>query len=133
MEKMDKYNDKDKDKENKPKSVCIIIGSGPYTTERPYTALRFAYTAAINDIDVKIFLFEDAIFAAKKDQNPSNIYKIEDWIKQCLEEENVTIAVCGVCCKARGVKKEELIDGIQVGTMETALEYVMNSDKQLFF
>ena len=114
-------------------SMTILIGSGPYTTERPYTALRFAYTALLDDNSVRVFLFEDAILAAKKKQNPSNIYKIEEWINKCLEEKNFEIAACGVCMKARGMAAEELMDGIQIGTMEKCLEWVKISDKQLFF
>ncbi len=114
-------------------NYTIIIGNGPYTTERPYTALRFAYAALINDNSVKIFGFEDAIFAMKKNQNPSNIYKIEEWILKCLEEENCEMAACGVCMKSRGMEASELLDGVKVGTMEMALEWVEGSDKQLFF
>ena len=35
--------------------------------------------------------------------------------------------------KARGVSTEELIEGVQIGTMEQALTMVKNSSKQLFF
>jgi len=113
--------------------ISIIIGSGPYSTERPYTAFRFAYSALLDDNKVTVFLFEDAIFAAKKNQNPSNIYKIEEWINKCLEENNFEIAACGVCMKGRGMSNEELIPGVQVGTMEMCLDWVKQSDKQLFF
>ncbi|MHA1731828.1 MAG: DsrE/DsrF/TusD sulfur relay family protein [Promethearchaeota archaeon] len=112
--------------------ITIFVGSGPYTTERPYTALRFAYTAAIDDHEVKMFLFEDAILAAKKGQSPSNIYNVEEWIQRNLEEK-VEVAACGVCMKGRGVKDDELVDGVQKGTMELALEWTLESDKQLFF
>ncbi|MHA1340966.1 MAG: DsrE/DsrF/TusD sulfur relay family protein [Promethearchaeota archaeon] len=114
-------------------TITIFVGASPYTAERPYTALRFAYTALLDDNKVNMFLFEDSVFVAKKDQNPANIYNVQEWIEKCLEEEGFEIAACGVCMKARGVKAEELIKGVKVGTMEMALEYVKNSDKQLFF
>ena len=114
-------------------SYCIFIGSGPYTTERPYTALRFAYTALLDGNQVKLFAFEDAIFALKKNQNPAQIYKIQEWVEKCLEEENFEIAACGVCMKARGMANEELIEGIQMGTMEKALQYTKDCEKLLFF
>ena len=113
--------------------ITIFIGSGPYTSERPYTALRFAYTALLDDNEVKIFAFEDAIFALKKNQSPANVYNIEEWVSKCLEEEGIEIAACGVCMKSRGMDKSELVDGIKIGTMEMALEYTKESDKQLFF
>ncbi|GAB4312638.1 MAG: DsrE/DsrF/TusD sulfur relay family protein [Promethearchaeota archaeon] len=112
--------------------ITIFVGSGPYTTERPYTALRFAYTAAINDHEVKVFLFEDAILMVKRGQEPANTYNVGEWVGKCLEE-GVEVAACGVCMKARGVSEDELLDGVQKGTMETALQWTVESDKQLFF
>ncbi len=113
--------------------ITIFVGTGAYSTERPYTALRFAYTALLDENKVKMFFFEDGIFALKKNQNPSNIYNIQEWIQNCFDEENFEIASCGVCMKARGVDQAELIDGIQTGTMEMAVEWTKQSDKQLFF
>ena len=114
-------------------SFTLFVGTGPYTTERPYTALRFAYTALLDDNSVKIFFFEDGIFALKKNQNPANVYNIQEWIQNCQEEDDFEIAACGVCMKARGMDASELIDGIKVGTMEMAVEWTKQGDKQLFF
>jgi len=113
-------------------SISIMIGDGPYTKERPFTALRFAYTAALDENTVKIFLFEDAIFCVKKNQAPANIYNIQEWLQKCLDE-GVEITACGVCMKARGVDASELIPGVKTGTMEMALENVKSCEKQLFF
>jgi uncharacterized protein involved in oxidation of intracellular sulfur len=115
-------------------SFCIILGSGPYTHERPFTTLRFCYTALLDGNKVKLFCFEDAIFALKKGQNPTNVYNIEEWVKKCQEEgENFEVAACGVCMKARGVDSTELILGVKTGTMEMAVQWAKESDKQLFF
>lgn len=114
-------------------SFIIFIGSGPYTTERPYTAFRFAYSALIEGHTVKIFAFEDAIFALRNNQNPSNIYNLQEWVVRCFEEPGVEIASCGVCMKARGMKQDELIEGVQMGTMEMAVAWTAESEKQLFF
>jgi len=111
----------------------IFVGTGAYTVERPYTALRFAYTALLDGNAVKMFFFEDGVFALKKNQNPTNVYNVGEWITQCLEEDNIEIAACGVCMKARGVDGSELMDEIQTGTMEMAVEWTKLSDKQLFF
>ena len=114
-------------------SFTIFLGTGPYTTERPYTALRFAYTALIDDNTVKIFAFEDAIFALRKNQNPSNIYNLQEWVERCFEEPGFEIAACGVCMKARGMAQDELLKGVKIGTMEMAVEWTKESEKQLFF
>ena len=112
--------------------ITIFLGQGPYTAERPFTALRFAYTALLDDNKVKMFFFEDGIWCVKKNQDPSNIYKIEEWIQKCLAEGAEMVA-CGVCMKARGMTDDELIPGVKKGTMEQAVEMVKTSDKELFF
>ncbi len=114
-------------------SITIFVGNAPYSAERPYTALRFAYSALIAGHSVKMFFFEDGIFTLKKDQNPAKIYNVQEWVNQCLEEDNFEVAVCGVCMKARGMNKEELIKGIKLGTMEAAVQMTVESEKQLFF
>lgn len=114
-------------------SFCIFLGQGPYTAERPYTTLRFAYTALLDGNSVKLFCFEDAIFNLKKNQNPANIYNIEEWVKKCQSEEGFEIAACGICCKARGVDSSELINGVKIGTMELAVEWAKTCEKNMFF
>ena len=113
-------------------TICIFVGKGPYTAERPYTAFRFAYTALLDSNPVKMFFVEDGIWCLKKGQDPANTYKIEEWVQKCLDE-GAEIAACGVCMKACGMDAAELMEGVQVGTMELALEMVKASDKQLFF
>jgi len=40
--------------EKKKKIFTIVIGDGPYTSERPYTMLRFAYTALLEGHEINI-------------------------------------------------------------------------------
>jgi len=56
---------------DKNKTFTIIIADGAYTKERPFTMLRFAYTALLEDHRINIFLVEDGIFVGKKNQDPS--------------------------------------------------------------
>ena len=56
---------------DKKKVFTIAIGSGQYTKERPYTMLRFAYTALLEDHKVNIFLVEDGIWVGKQNQDPT--------------------------------------------------------------
>ena len=59
----------------KKKIFTVVIGDGAYTKERPYTMLRFAYTALLDDHKINIFLVEDGIFVGKKNQYSK--FKIE--------------------------------------------------------
>ena len=114
-------------------SITVFIGAGPYTHERPYTALRFAYTALTNDNPVKIFCYEDGIFALRQNQDPQNTYNIQEWVQKCLDDEKCEIAACGVCMKARGVLESELIPGVKVATMDLAVQWVTETDKSVSF
>ncbi|MFW9872623.1 MAG: DsrE family protein, partial [Candidatus Thorarchaeota archaeon] len=53
------------------KTFTIVIADGAYTSERPYTMLRFAYTALLEGHKINIFLVEDGIFVGKKGQDPT--------------------------------------------------------------
>ena len=115
----------------KKKAFTIIIGDGPYTVERPFTMLRFAYTALLEDHSVNIFLVEDGIFVGKKNQDPTTYDNIGNWMKDVLSE-GANVKACGVCMKARGVSEDELIDGIEKTSMNTLVDMCQEADNILF-
>ena len=117
--------------EEKKKTFTIVIGDGAYSKERPYTMVRFAYTALLDGNKVNIFLVEDGIFVGKKNQDPNIFDNVGKWIKDILEEGAI-IKACGVCMKSRGLLDDELIDGIEKTTMNGFLDMCMGADNILF-
>jgi tRNA 2-thiouridine synthesizing protein D len=115
----------------KNKIFTIVIGNGAYTSERPFTMLRFAYTALLDGHKVNIFLVEDGIFVGKKNQDPATYDNIGKWMMDIIQEGAV-IKACGVCMKARGLSEEELIDGISKTSMHGFLEMCIETDNILF-
>ena len=115
------------------KTIAVIIGQGGYTAERPYTALRFVNTALLDEHKVKLFLVEDGVFVGLKNQNPSEYPNLNEWLEQGLETGDLEVKACGVCLKARGISKEQLVDGLEVGTMHDFVSFVADSDNQVFF
>ena len=111
----------------KKKVFTIIIGDAPYTKERPYTMLRYAYTALLEGHKINIFLVEDGIFVGKKGQDPTSYDNIGKWMKDVIEEGAI-VKACGVCMKARGLLEEELIEGIEKTTMNGLLEMTVEAD-----
>jgi len=109
----------------------IAIGDGAYTKERPYTMLRFAYTALLAGHKVNIFLVENGIFVGKKHQDPTSYDNVGQWVSDVIEE-GANIKACGVCMKARGMPDDELIEGIEKTTMNGFLEMCEEADKILF-
>jgi len=115
----------------KKKIFTVVIGDGAYTKERPYTMLRFAYTALLDDHKVNIFLVEDGIFVGRKNQDPAKYDNVGKWMKDVVEE-GAKVKACGVCMKARGMSDDELIDGIEKTTMNGFLEMCVEADNVLF-
>ena len=115
----------------KRKIFTIVIGDGAYTSERPYTMLRFAYTAILEEHKVNIFLVEDGIFVGKKNQDPTTYDNVGKWMKDIISE-GANVKACGVCMKARGLSEDELLDGIKKTTMNGFVEMCEEADNVLF-
>ncbi|MFX1302552.1 MAG: DsrE/DsrF/TusD sulfur relay family protein [Promethearchaeota archaeon] len=115
----------------KRKTFTIVIGDGAYTKERPYTMLRFAYTALLEEHKINIFLVEDGIFVGKKNQDPQTYDNIGKWMTDVISE-GANVKACGVCMKARGMSEDELMDGIEKTTMNTLVEMCEEADNVLF-
>jgi tRNA 2-thiouridine synthesizing protein D len=115
----------------KKKIFTIVIGDGAYSYERPYTMLRFAYTALLDDHKVNIFLVEDGIFVGKRNQDPTSYDNVGKWMTDVISEGAI-VKACGVCMRARGMSEEELMDGIEKTSMNGLLEMCVEADNIIF-
>ncbi len=121
-------------------TITLIVGDPAYGRQRIYTVLRFTQTALSGGDDINIFLLEDAIFSAKKGQRPmgfpgysdEKMPNCEEMIRVVLKQGAI-IKVCTICAKERGMKEEELIDGVQMGSMPELVQWVVESDKVVSF
>ena len=112
--------------------ITVIISQAPYGRERAYTALRFALTALLEGEDVKIFLIEDGVYLAKRDQDPDEVPNHLELLKQCIEQ-GAEVKACGPCSKARGLSEDDFIDGVEIATMHDLVSWVKESDNVIFF
>lgn len=110
----------------------VIITTAPYGQERAYSALRFALTSLLEDIEINIFLLEDGVYVAKNNQNPAEVPNYLEYLENCIEAGAV-VKVCGPCCKARGLNEQDLIEGVQLATMHDLVAFVKESDKVITF
>ncbi len=114
-------------------TFTILINEAPYQKERAYTALRFARTAVFEGHKTRLFLVENGVYLAKKDQKPASDQPnfgafLEDLIKDGQE-----VKACVVCVKARGIAESELIDGVKVVALNDLVEWTATSDKTIVF
>jgi len=115
--------------------VTIIINDAPYGVERPWNALRLALTliSAAVKLKVNVFLLGDAVSIAKKGQSPpQGYYNLENMLVE-LVGKGGTVRACGTCLKSRGLSREDLVKGVEVGTMMGLAEWVKESRTVLSF
>jgi len=116
-------------------TMTIIVNGAPYGEERVWNALRLALTSisAAIDLNVNVFLLGDAVSAAKKGQNtPQGYYNLEKTLRD-LVSQKIKVAVCVTCARARGLKQEDLIEGVEIGTMMMLAHWIKESQKVLSF
>lgn len=116
-------------------TLTIIVNGAPYGDERVWNALRLALTSvsAAVGMKVNVFLLGDAVNAAREGQNtPEGYYNLEKMLRD-LVRHGVQVAACGTCLGARGLKKEDMVDGIQVGSMIKLSRWIKESSKVLSF
>jgi len=116
--------------------MLIILNDPPYGTERSYNALRLAKSLTNHNptIELTLFLLADSVACAKQGQKPpTGYYNTEIMLKAVCRGQNNRILLCGSCMDARGLKHEELVEGIVRSDMETLSSATCEADKVLVF
>ena len=117
-------------------TMTLILNTAPYGDEKIWNALRLAKALMVgtDKMKVNIFLLGDAVTAAKKGQKPpEGFYNLGMMLKELVDQGSPVVA-CRTCINARGVTKEELIEGVCVGTTVGDLaEWIKTSQKTLSF
>ena len=119
--------------------ITVAVGDPPYGKERVYTALRFSLVALHEGHQVNLFLFEDAVFAAKRGQKPPEMPVGDAGMPNCEEllrasiQEGLRVKACRVCTSERGLSQEEAVEDVEAGSMADLVNWVVNSDKTVTF
>ncbi|MFA7398421.1 MAG: DsrE family protein [Candidatus Bathyarchaeia archaeon] len=114
-------------------NFTIIIFEAPYAKERALSALRFAWTADIEGNKVRIWLFENGVYLAKRGQKPAQGLTNYGQMLEGMIEGGVEVKACGVCADARGLTQADLIEGVKLATIHDLVDWASNSDKVLTF
>jgi tRNA 2-thiouridine synthesizing protein D len=119
--------------------ITVAVGDPPYGRQRVYTALRFSLVALHEGHQVNLFLFEDAVFAAKRGQKPPEMPVGEAGMPNCEQllgaamQEGLTVKACRVCSAERGLGAEEMVAGVESASMLDLVNWVVQSDRTVFF
>ena len=114
-------------------TFTLIINEAPYGKERALSALRFAATADIEGHKIRIWLFENGVYLAKKGQKPAQGIINCGELLQNLIQGGVEVKACVVCVDARGLAQADLFDGVKIATVHELVEWTVNSDKVIVF
>lgn len=121
------------DVKEKVEAITIIINDAPYGTEKPWNALRLAKALVSIKQKVNIFLMGDAVALAKRGQDtPTGYYNLAQMLAE-LVALGVEVKACGTCINSRGLKQEELVDGVIVGKMLDLAHWTAESPKVITF
>lgn len=114
-------------------TFTVIIYEAPYAKERALSALRFAWTADLEGNKVRIWLFENGVYLAKKGQKPAQGLTNYGQLLEDLVKGGVEAKACVVCAEARGLAQTDLIDSVKLATVHDLVEWTANSDKVITF
>ncbi|HZW61118.1 MAG TPA: DsrE family protein [Candidatus Babeliales bacterium] len=113
--------------------VLFILNDAPYGLERNYNALRLASSLAKKNVELKVFLFSDAVLCAKQGQSvPQGYYNIETMLKNLITH-HTEIGLCSSCMNAHGMKDEEMMGGTKRSSMDELSEWTIWADKVIAF
>jgi uncharacterized protein involved in oxidation of intracellular sulfur len=116
-------------------TLTIVINAAPYGDERVYNALRLAraLVSAAVKIRVNIFLLGDAVAAAKKGQKTPEGYPNFEEMLWGLVKKGAEVVACSTCASARGLASEDMIEGVQNGTVMQLAHWLKESQGALSF
>lgn len=114
--------------------MLIILTEAPYGQERSFHGLRLsdALLKLENELDLTVYLTNDAVLCAKKGQKtPQGYYNIERMLRPLLRKG--TVLACRTCLEARGLTDDDLVDGVRITTLGELAELTLEADKVITF
>jgi uncharacterized protein involved in oxidation of intracellular sulfur len=114
--------------------VLILLNDPPYGTERSWNGLRLAGSLSRREeVEVKVFLFGDAVGCAMASQKvPDGYYHLDRMLASVIRHGG-EVGCCGTCLDARALPAEALVPGARRSTMEEVTEWTIWADKIVSF
>lgn len=114
--------------------MLIILNEAPYGQERSFQGLRLAdaLLKLEDDLDLTVYLTNDAVLCAKQgQQTPNGYYNIERMLKPIIRKG--TVMACRTCLEARGLVAKELLEGVIVTTLGELAQLTLEADKVVVY
>jgi uncharacterized protein involved in oxidation of intracellular sulfur len=113
--------------------IAVLINAAPYGSELPYNALRVAAALELAEQEVEVLLMGDAVNTARRNQDPRAAHtSLEGLLKELLGK-GVSVTLCGTCCQTRGLREEDLVEHVAMGTIHDFARVIAASAKVVSF
>ena len=114
--------------------VTVVIQNAPYKSDnKAWHALRFAGAALAEDMDVQLHLLDDGVEVGRKNQQvPEGVTNLEQLLSELIEC-GLKVRACGMALDDCGLNDENMIEGIECGSMKALANWVKNSDQVMVF
>jgi len=105
--------------------VLIHTSWGPTDPTRAGLAFACAMVSDLQDLDVTMFLFHDAVILANEKMHPKVVPvgppPVSDVIEY-LTEQKIKVYVCRPCYESRGMSRDDLIPTAELKEMDMFVE-----------
>lgn len=116
--------------------ILVIFNHAPYDgSDVTWNALRLCEKLLEKEVELRIFLMNDAVDLARESLSKPEIYDhdLKEMLKGLIRN-GATVRVCGTCMARCGIHKNEpYYEGAEKSTMVALSEWVVDSDKVLTF
>jgi sulfur relay (sulfurtransferase) complex TusBCD TusD component (DsrE family) len=113
--------------------IAVLTNASPYGSELPYNALRVAAALELDGQQVEVLLMGDAVNTARRGQDPRAVHAPLEPMLAELVEKGAGVTLCGTCCQTRGLREEDLVEHVTVGTIHDFARVITASDKVVSF
>jgi tRNA 2-thiouridine synthesizing protein D len=115
-------------------TVTIVIQNAPYQNDnKAWHALRFAGAALTEDMSVRVHLLDEGVkVGIRGHQVPDGKVNLEELLGELIEC-GLEVRACGMSVDEYGITEEELIEGIEKGSMKALASWVNSSDHVMTF
>lgn len=115
-------------------AITVIIQNAPYESDnKAWHALRFAGASLADDMAVHVHLLDQGVEVGRKAHTvPDGMVNLEELLVELIEC-GLEVRACGMAVDGCGIGEEQLIDGIEKGSMKSLAGWVKNSDHVIAF
>jgi len=109
--------------------LLIFLCDSPFQNESVDHAVEIAKATLRKGHEVNVYLMMDGVYNPSTSQNgePFNLSSVSERFAE-LVQEGVEISACRVCMELRGVRDDNLPEGVDIGGIFDLSEMVAESD-----